>query len=178
MLAACTAAVSVRSLLSPKVSGIKDASVASLISSSEKSPSGPMSKSRDDACIISLIDFLSPLLQCAMAFTSAVWFIILLNGVILLSFGLRLLLLCFIPEIRIFSQRSMFRCLRSLCLHNRGVISSTPNSAAFSRNHSKRSIALVGAMAICNSKFRCSSFCMFCIVISHCRKSALESFPE
>lgn len=152
MVATCAtasmAAVSVRRRDEPSEIGWALFSMASEISSVEKSPSGPMrivvaecgfrTSNRYDFC---------PSAQWAMN-TPESLVESLAKGVNGLRMGRRACLLCFAAEIMILLRRSVLTVFRSENRQSRGVISSTPISTAFSINHSKRSMFFVGATAI------------------------------
>ena len=87
---ATNAAVSVRNLVVPNVTGIKLFSVAKLISLVEKSPSGPIKIVTFSSFISSFLnDFLSVSSQCAINFCPTVFnFINSVNEMGLLIFGI------------------------------------------------------------------------------------------
>ena len=159
VLTASRAAVSVRRRAAPRPVPIKPFVDASPTSSGLKSPSGPMATTMS-------FDGSTNALRCgsgsaahhAINFCASVALDTNFEkGVRSFSRGNCARSDCFIADTSIFSSLSVLILSRSERWQSRGVISSTPISVAFSRNHSKRSICLVGATARCRRAGRSGS---------------------
>jgi len=152
MTVATTAAVSVRKRCLPSEIGLKPFCSAKLISSSEKSPSGPIKISVSRSFFTKLPRYsLSPNdeLQWAINLSPSKGIVkTCFRGVRSWSVGWYAFSDCLTAAVITFYSLSCLICRRSLWKLSIGYISETPTSVAFSKNHSKRSIIFVGATAI------------------------------
>ena len=144
-------AVSVLSLLFPKLTEIKPFCCAFVTSCLEKSPSGPIKINEEQFFNLkSLRAFLFWSKQFAinLFFWECSIEVNSFKEIAGFNLGIYALADCLIAAIIILFKRSFLIVLRSDLWQIIGVISFTPISVAFSKNHSSRSMFFVGAIAI------------------------------
>lgn len=144
-------AVSVLSLYFPNETGRNPRPIASAVSPSVKSPSGPINTQFSPVGGTSHNSVRSPSMQWAMYFAPG-WSLLIhaLNFSRSRITGRYALPDCLIAATATFSILSIRSFLLSDRWQMRGVILVTPISVAFSTKNSNRSMFFVGAMAMCS----------------------------
>ena len=159
-------AVSVLKRRSPRWTGVAPAACNHSTSSAEKSPSGPTASQASarldcqfgQATLPGTLDNMLSQWATApsMAFKCGCRSNTSSRGQASCSKGIQGLWHCLVADTTTLDQRTCLSVRRSLRRVHTGTISLTPNSVAFSINHSNRSVCLVGATTRLNPEGRFS----------------------